>query len=518
MKPCRHLASLSMGKLTDRLAEGSAISANICASCPQGDDDKAAAAASEIFACLTCLETVCTSSSKREKGPNHLINHSHTRNHSIYFKFGSDATCIEEEFFCVLCDGSPKIREPGKKERVNLEKIKALFVDNSMLPSSHVSVSKDTTNSQAQTQTAQTHPAPRGLVNLGNTCFMNSALQLLAATLHRHGQVKTKTTLQLWNSLIYHLEEIYGGGSGSGSGLNKKNKIKPHSSVSAVNPKEFLNLLTGKQKKFASMQQQDAHDFLRLLFNSVAPETPQIELFGGEFVSKVTCDRCRNVSETVEPFLDISLSIASEQVDSMIHLSLSNLSLSDDTKAQPASSIAGLLRNWNKKILLHGENGYYCDNCSPKCSESLQSASLQFFLTPHKLPPFLILHLQRFKTSFNAVTGKKKSKGGSGFYSLEIEKDDQVIEFPLILTIPSECILGESVTNNNYNYKLYGYIIHEGSSTSSGHYTAVVHTDSGSNEGQWFYLSDTRVKEISKSRALDGETYSPYLLFYQRIS
>lgn len=525
VKPCRHLGSLPMGKISDRLLEGSAIPSNFCGSC--GTNEPTGQAQEKYYACLTCFETFCISS---KKGPSHLMNHSHSRNHSIYYKMSVDnvaeTECIEDEFFCAVCGGSPKLKESGKKEKINLEKIKGLFLSNRKnaiedgITQNDKCKDKDVSDSALGVNKC-TPPQPKGLVNLGNTCFMNSALQLLAATLQRHGQVQTKTTSALWNSLIYHLEEIY-----TFTSSTKKKTAKTANSEASVNPKEFLNLLVGKQKKFASMQQQDAHDFLRLLFNSVAPETPQIELFGGKFVSKVICDRCRNVSETVEPFLDISLSITSgSEVDS-IHSSLSNLSLESSENSDTAISdsesktdnpsnftVQNMLRAWNKKILLQGENGYYCENCSPKCNESLQNASLQFFMTP-ELPPFLILHLQRFKTHYTPVSKGKKSKAKVG-YCLDIEKDDSHVEFPHILTIPSECILGGNPAT--IKYKLYGYIIHEGSSTSCGHYTAVIHSACDESDGKWFYISDTRVKEISKSRALDGESYSPYLLFYQRI-
>lgn len=512
-KPCRHLNSLSLGKLTDRLSEGPVIPANICISCTPENNPSEATMPQEIFACLTCFETFCSSSNK---GPSHLVNHSRVRNHPIYFKFNynNELNDIEDEFYCALCGGPPRIKESGgKKDKVNLEKIKGLFQQNLKNSNSPAITKKDQINTKS-ISSSNSVQVPKGLVNLGNTCFMNSALQLLAVTLQRHGgELKTKTTSSLWNSLIYHLEEIYKSTPNPGK--------KTSTTVSSVNPKEFLNLLTGKQKRFASMQQQDAHDFLRLLFNSVAPESPQTELFGGKFVSKVICDRCRNVSETIEPFLDISFSISesiglNDLTKSLSSLSIENQSDSDHDSDHDSSShcsILNLLRYWNKKIILDGENGYYCENCSPKCPESpLQSASLQFFLTP-QLPPFLILHLQRFKTTLAPVVKGKKSKTS---YSVEIEKDDKVVEFPAILSIPSECILN---TGDIYDikYKLYGYIIHEGSSTSCGHYTAVVQSLEDVDE-KWFYISDTRVKEIPKIRALDGESFSPYLLFYQRIN
>jgi ubiquitin C-terminal hydrolase len=518
-KPCRHLASISLGKLSEKLALSSPIQPNFCISCSKETE-------SVVYSCLTCLQSFCQSS------PSHLNHHARERNHPLSFNLtAADAEnheSIEKYFYCSLCSDHPKICEPGRKERVYLEKVKGFFKENQKNGRQEV-VHEDLVAAGDDKIVK-----PRGISNLGNTCFMNSALQLLAVTLKRHGPLKITSTSPIWSSLIYHLEEIYS--STSSEIIKRKGSKKKQTSTScrnSLNPREFLSLLCGKQRKFASMQQQDAHDFLRLLFNSV-PEAPQIELFGGKFISRVVCERCKKVSDTIEPFLDISLALPEETTDeTFVTKSLSRLQINTDSSSSNSNSsstsnsdsdtdgsnnhsnsdsdgsnnqnqntsnymsIDLLLKNWNKKISLKGENGYYCESCSPQDTKILQSASLQYFLTD-PLPPFLILHLQRFKT----VISTRKSKIG-----VTIEKDDRNLSFPFNLKISSQLCSKEAT-----NYNLYGYIIHEGSSTSCGHYTAIV---SSSNDC-WFYISDTNVKEISKSRALDTESFTPYLLFYQK--
>lgn len=71
-------------------------------------------------------------------------------------------------------------------------------------------------------------------------------------------------------------------------------------------------------------------------------------------------------------------------------------------------------------------------------------------------------------------------------------------------------------------YDLYGVVVHQGGSTSSGHYYSYCRTDmalspnSGDGKpapGKWFECNDSYISPISEHQALNAQAY---LLFYQK--
>ena len=370
-KPCRHLASISLNNLSLHLSQIQISSLSHCE-----DSCKNLNSIGEktcTYTCLTCLQCFCNESTK---STTNLIHHARAQKHPLSFNSSSlllKEACektqklIETEFYCAICAGNPKIR--SSHDRITLEMVKSLFLENQKKPpvndvceqtdlgtsniidkknnlksSKKVNTVLDSDTSSNSVLNSDSDDVPRGLINLGNTCFMNSALQLLAATLKRHGDLKAESggylssASDLFNSLLYHLKGIYENVD-TKPRISKSNQLKSsklslkkqqknkysHNTSNCLNPKEFLSILAGKQKKFAALQQQDAHDFLRLLFNSLSQGLeseklskenlnnynflPQVELFGGKFVSRVICEGCKHISDTSEPFLDISLSL-----------------------------------------------------------------------------------------------------------------------------------------------------------------------------------------------------------------
>ena len=52
--------------------------------------------------------------------------------------------------------------------------------------------------------------------------------------------------------------------------------------------------------------------------------TVDVELFGGQLKSKITCLACKYVSSTFDPFLDVSLPIPRLRVSYLLYRSLEN--------------------------------------------------------------------------------------------------------------------------------------------------------------------------------------------------
>jgi len=169
-----------------------------------------------------------------------------------------------------------------------------------------------------------------GLVNLGNTCFMNSILQCLNVS-----APFSDTFLRLSSR---GLDGVSGGVCGAFRGVR---------GLEGNSPKQLFAQLTSRFPWYQGRQMHDAHEFLRTILGSISDETPlddrfeaQVEdpdrvstkvgpnmpandcekcvweSFRGQLCAATLCWRCHKVSIQLEPFLDLSLElpIASEQM------------------------------------------------------------------------------------------------------------------------------------------------------------------------------------------------------------
>jgi ubiquitin carboxyl-terminal hydrolase 7/11 len=118
-------------------------------------------------------------------------------------------------------------------------------------------------------------------------------------------------------------------------------------------------------------------------------------------------------------------------------------------------------------------------------------------LTFVTLPPTLIIHLSRFL-----------------FYDTS-QKDDTVIQYPLILTIPH--------SNEHVKYRLFGVVNHSGT-LKSGHYTSITNKNLTHDLKQpnWYYFDDEVVKGTGHGVADDRDcdrmnSSTVYVLFYEKM-
>lgn len=313
-----------------------------------------------------------------------------------------------------------------------------------------------------------------GLVNKGNTCYMNSTLQAL---LHLPPLATALLMLepdQLYGRLGAKPAQKFDA-IGEMIKLAKKT-ISRSGSENPTSPISFIHDLKSYARTLVKYRQEDAHEFLRFLLESMqygslvrAPKTlkpfdPLREttlvhkIFGGKLRSRVTCERCNHNSDTYDTILDLSL----------------------DVRKSHNSTVATALEHFTSTDHLNGTEKYRCEKCKMSVN-----ATKRF--TIHQAPPVLTIHLKRF-----TLTGQKITKQIGFGEELNLNKN----------------VLSEGQPMQKY--KLHAVIHHHGGGPNSGHYIASVRGSSGK---RWYEMNDSSVQAL---RGAPVNSSSAYVLFYVR--
>ncbi len=202
---------------------------------------------------------------------------------------------------------------------------------------------------------------PRGLSNLGNTCFFNSVMQSLAKTfpliqaLEANSLPGSPLKICFTDKSDNPLPELKLGEAGAITlALCAFLKEMSMAKTGVINPGHLFGQVCRRSPQFRGFQQQDAHELLRHLLDGVRaeesrrrkqavlrlfglsektdPRTVEADMkkklqavgryasytlvdrvFGGHLVSTVVCEQCHHSSQMYEPFLDLSLPLIGEK-------------------------------------------------------------------------------------------------------------------------------------------------------------------------------------------------------------
>uniref|UniRef100_A0A8C0FDJ4 Ubiquitin carboxyl-terminal hydrolase n=1 Tax=Bubo bubo TaxID=30461 RepID=A0A8C0FDJ4_BUBBB len=307
----------------------------------------------------------------------------------------------------------------------------------------------------------QTQSVGVGLQNLGNTCFLNSTLQCLTYT----------PPLANYMLSLEHTQSCHEEGFCMMCTMETHINQVLCSSNSAIKPTSVINGLKRIGKHFHFGSQEDAHEFLCFtvdalqkaclngstkLDRSSQATTLIYQIFGGYLRSRVKCLNCKAVSDTYEPFLDITL----------------------DIKA--VTSVTKALEQFVKPEQLDGENSYKCSKC-----KKMVPASKRY--TIHRSSNVLTISLKRFAN----FTGGK------------INKDVKYPEYLDLRAYMSQSI-GEPLI-----YALYAVLVHSGFNCNAGHYLCFIKA----GNGLWYRMNDASVELSDIKTVLNQQAY---VLFYIR--
>jgi ubiquitin carboxyl-terminal hydrolase 22/27/51 len=336
----------------------------------------------------------------------------------------------------------------------------------------------------------------RGLYNMGQTCFMSVVLQSL---IHNPfirsfylslGHRSTDCEREACTSCA--LDDIV-------TEFHSTEKAEGYGAVA---------MLQGSWKgggNLAGYQQQDAHEYLQFILNSL--HTTNLEedekeekaedcrcvihrAFCGLMRSTVICSKCKNVTAAVDAFMDLSLDLK---------MPGPKRKKNEAPMAAQAIDLTECLDRFTSPELLPASD-YRCKEC-----ESQQSATKKLALS--RLPPVLPIHLKRFSHSKTSSTSVKL---------------DVKVHFPNTLDLQPYISRPRAKNSNGSKnggggdaetkgasprpiYELSSVIVHKGK-MDSGHYVSYA------REGdEWFLFDDSKVVLVEEKEVLGAEAY---MLFY----
>ena len=317
------------------------------------------------------------------------------------------------------------------------------------------------------------HLLLKGLLNLGNTCYMNTSIQILLHCQIFINKLTNDPEKPITNSL-YNLFNLM-----------------TNDSYDKINPIEFKLIFEKKHSDYKGKSQQDSIEFTRILLDDISIENNIskqniiyeelntknkssheldkefdllykkrensfiVDLFYNQILNTFKC-KCNHENYSLEKIIDIPLLF-------------SNYLMS--------FSLEKLLDNYFKDEIFKWERE--CEKCH-KIVDHIKIMKLTH------LSKILIISFQRV----NQKTGRK---------------NNSYVEFPNNLNMKK---YSEKGIPNIYSYDLFGIINHSGT-MNSGHYTAIIKINNN-----WYEFNDSKVRkvEIRKNYIVSNLVYCLYYI------
>jgi len=332
-----------------------------------------------------------------------------------------------------------------------------------------------------------------GLANLGNTCFINSCIQVLSHTYELNFFLQEETYKKKlknkYDSILIlewdNLRKIM---------WNSNCVVSPGKFVKTIQKVSTLKNI----EMFTGYSQNDLPEFLLFLIdcfhNSLSREIKMTISGNPENETDEIAIKCfemiknmysKEYSEIWNLFYAVHVSeITNLETGEKIKITpepyfMIDLPIPENNKAP---SLIDCFNLYVEGEILEGENAWYNEDKNEKINIRKR---IQFW----SLPNILVIDLKRFNNRF--------------------QKNQILITFPIDLLDLSNYVIGYK--KDKYKYELYGVCNHSGG-LMGGHYTAYVKNANG----KWYHFNDTSVSEVGLNESIIST--KAYVLFYRKKS
>jgi ubiquitin C-terminal hydrolase len=334
-----------------------------------------------------------------------------------------------------------------------------------------------------------------GIDNLGNTCFLNSCLQVLNHTYEMNEVLDKKDELQMkrgipdtnilkeWNDLRSVMW--------SGNGVVSPNKFvhNVHEIAKIKNKEIFTGWAQNDMPEFLLFMIECIHNSLSrgVTIKITGKKENKLDEVAVKCYSMLQDVYSKEYSEIMDLFFGIYMSEISAKNGTKIHaikpenFFILDLPVLDGNRI--ASNLYECFDMFTKVEHLEGDNAWFNESTG-------QKEDIKKRITFWNFPKILVIALKRF------------SPDGT-------QKLNSMIQFPLENLDLSKYVSGYSASS--YKYNLYGICNHSGG-VMGGHYTSFVkHVDD-----KWIHFNDTRVETVDNPQNII--TPLAYCLFYRIAS